>query len=334
MSQSTHIDAPWSPWHNRLHKSLKSKEDLLPYDSPLLLSISGGQDSMALVKLILDLKRFYRWDIYIWHGDHGWHNKSKTIAKELEAWCKQQGLNFISERAPSNQGKSEEAARNWRYESLMKRAESLHLSCKHVLTGHTATDQAETLVLNLARGSYLGGLSSLRENRTWKGDIQLIRPLIIFSRQETAQICKELNIPIWIDPSNESLIFKRNRVRNEIIPILEEMHPGSSQRIAKLSEKFGEIKQSQDYLIRMVLQQIESEEGIAREKFSSLPKDTRINIIAKWLNISGVPVISSSQLEEISNRSGPKMPPGSRDLPKGWKIKWNKSFIQLTNQET
>ena len=63
MSQSTNIETPWSPWHNRLHKNLKAKPELLPLGSSLLLSVSGGQDSMALLKLIIDLQRIYKWKI-------------------------------------------------------------------------------------------------------------------------------------------------------------------------------------------------------------------------------------------------------------------------------
>ena len=65
----------WSKWHERLHKALKNKGNLLPSESSILLSISGGQDSMALLQLILDLKRMYKWNIHVWHGDHGWHEK-------------------------------------------------------------------------------------------------------------------------------------------------------------------------------------------------------------------------------------------------------------------
>ncbi len=59
----------------RLHKRLKNNQSLLPIKSTLLLAISGGQDSMALLKLIVDLKRLYKWQVEVWHGDHQWHNQ-------------------------------------------------------------------------------------------------------------------------------------------------------------------------------------------------------------------------------------------------------------------
>ena len=83
MSQSAQNERSWSKWHMRLHKRLKQNKSLLPSNSTLLLAISGGQDSMALLKLILDLKRLYKWQVEIWHGDHQWHPKSKKIEEEL-----------------------------------------------------------------------------------------------------------------------------------------------------------------------------------------------------------------------------------------------------------
>ena len=83
MSQSAQNEQSWSKWHMRLHKRLKQNKSLLPSNSTLLLAISGGQDSMALLKLINDLKRLYNWQIEIWHGDHQWHSESEKIEKEL-----------------------------------------------------------------------------------------------------------------------------------------------------------------------------------------------------------------------------------------------------------
>ena len=89
---------------------------------------------------------------------------------------------------------------------------------RYVLTGHTSSDRAETLLLNLARGTDLAGLSSMRQCRPISKDhphknVQLIRPLLGFSREDTALICSELGLPIWLDPANSNPDFSRNRVR-------------------------------------------------------------------------------------------------------------------------
>ncbi len=334
MSQSTNIETPWSHWHNQLHKALKIKPHLLPSEASLLLSVSGGQDSMALLKLIADLRRLYKWEIHIWHGNHGWHRDSEKIAKELESWCLSHSFSFTCQSASKEQVKNEESSRQWRYESLALTANKLfnkknNCSYKYVLTGHTASDQAETFIFNLARGTYLSGLSSLRESRILEDSIKLIRPLLIFTRKETAEICKDLNLPIWIDPTNSDLTLSRNRIREKVIPILEEIHPGSCKRIASLTERISHIKENEDCLIDLALGKINVGEKISRISIKKLPFQTRVIIIAKWLRISGAPTISASQLEEISNLIKENMPSGERKLSKGWIIKWDKNSIEL-----
>ena len=181
-------------------------------------------------------------------------------------------------------------------------------------------------MLNLARGTDLSGLSSLHEIRKLNNKIQLVRPLLGFSRKETKQICQEMNLPIWIDPSNQNLNLNRNRIRKEVIPLLEEMHPGSSRRIASLAERLTHIKDNQDCLTSLVIKAINTDKGLCRQKLWEVPTETRNTIFSKWFQEEGLPSVSTSQLEDLSISSGEKMPPGIRDFSKGWKVKWNKEY--------
>ncbi|ABX09708.1 tRNA lysidine(34) synthetase TilS [Prochlorococcus marinus] len=337
MSRPTKPEVPWSRWHARLHKGLIRNHDLLPKGSSLLLSISGGQDSMALLKLIVDLRRLYEWKIFIWHGDHGWHKQSTQIATGLKEWCNNQELRFVSERATKEKIHSEQAARNWRYECLTAHAQLLSQQnqsspCHYVLTGHTSTDRAETLLLNLSRGTHLSGLGSLKSSRTLSGQIKLVRPLLIFSREDTAQICKEMDLPVWLDPSNSNMRISRNRIREEVIPVLETLHPGSTRRIASLAERLGSLKDDQEALTILAIEAIKDSEGLSRQKVISLPRNTRRTVFAKWLKQSGVPALKASQLEDISHSTSARMAPGNRQLANGWIITWNRESIQLFNR--
>ena len=76
----------WSSWHHQLHKEILAKKILIPKGSNILISVSGGQDSMALLTLINDLKKLHNWSISVWHGDHQWHEKSSLYAHELKDW--------------------------------------------------------------------------------------------------------------------------------------------------------------------------------------------------------------------------------------------------------
>ena len=84
----------WSSWHHQLHKEILTKKILIPKGSNILISVSGGQDSMALLTLINDLKKLHNWSISVWHGDHQWHEKSSLYAHELKDYCEDKNISF------------------------------------------------------------------------------------------------------------------------------------------------------------------------------------------------------------------------------------------------
>ncbi len=334
MSTANPNQMPWSPWHYRLHKHLKNKPSLLPQGACLLLAISGGQDSMALLKLLLDLRRLHHWNLHIWHGDHCWHEESQLTAHELKQWCTKQDLQVHSSQASKGLTKNEASARQWRYEQLVKQANSLssqkELTCTHVITGHTSSDRAETVLLNLARGADLAGLSSLREVRSLNEEIKLVRPILCFNRKETEQICKEMQLPVWIDPSNRNLNFSRNRIRHEVLPALEALHPGCSLRMAALAERLTHYKNDQLSLSNLALKAVKGSKGLRREALCQLSQTARATLLASWLKEIGASGISTSSLVELSKKIEPNQPPGSINLGKGLKINWTKGSVQFS----
>ena len=95
MDLPTKKQKKWSIWHERLHKKLLENKNLLPKNSALLVAVSGGQDSIVLLQLMIDLRRLHNWQLHVWHGDHNWHNRSGEIAKELKIWCEHNNINFL-----------------------------------------------------------------------------------------------------------------------------------------------------------------------------------------------------------------------------------------------
>jgi tRNA(Ile)-lysidine synthetase-like protein len=152
----------WGPDQQRLHRHLLHHPALLPRGASLLLAVSGGQDSMAMTGLLLALQRLHHWRLHLWHGDHGWRPESAQQAEQLASWAAGRGLSFSLERQPRLPvwGNREAIARAWRYRCLARQA--LRHGCSHVLTAHTASDRAETVLLHLARGSHRRGLAGLR----------------------------------------------------------------------------------------------------------------------------------------------------------------------------
>ena len=330
MEEQRHPRVRWSPWHDRLHRRLQQQPELLPKQRPLLLAVSGGQDSMALLALLDDLVRLHHWPLQAWHGDHSWHPQSARIAEELQQWCGDQAIPLQIERAPSDLAANEASARHWRYDRLGIAAEQQQAD---VVTGHTGSDRSETVVLQLARGSDLAGLSALRPVRplhaTEPEGAQLRRPLLGFSRAETAQICQDLAIPIWQDPSNQSLAFARNRIRAEVMPVLEQLHPGSSRRIADLAERVSQVQDSQQELSRLALEALTIPTGLDRRRIGRLLPSTRRMLLAVWLQQQGVPGLDAELLEQLSARLAIGTAAGSSDLPAGWRLSWRGEQLTL-----
>ncbi|MFZ4803368.1 MAG: tRNA lysidine(34) synthetase TilS [Synechococcus lacustris] len=328
--------APWSTDHLRLHQQLSREPQLLPAGAPLLLAVSGGQDSMAMTALLLDLQRLHHWSLQLWHGDHRWRPESSQQAQELAQWAQGQGLplqiDSWAEPLPT-----EAAARQWRYSCLETRAQACGAS--HVVTAHTADDRSETLLLQLARGSHRRGLASLQALRPLTPGIALVRPLLGFSRADTSRICQQLALPIWLDPSNQDLRFSRNRIRAEVLPVLEALHPGASRRIAAMAERLAQEQRASDELADLALQAlINSEAGadaatgarLQRRALLALQPANRGLLLVRWLALQGVGPLAAQQLEKLLQQLEPQRGPGRLVLGgQGQELHWDRHNIWL-----
>lgn len=298
---------------------------------------------MALAGLLLGLRRLHHWDLQLWHGDHGWHAGSAAIASELAGWCQQQQLplrisqaNVAGKNSQASGGEAE--ARRWRYAALAETATALAqahppMPCRRVVCAHSASDKAETLLLHIARGTDLAGLGSLRNDRALDAaddhTLRLVRPLLGFSRQETAAVCRDLNLPIWLDPSNADPRFSRNRIRQEVLPVLNDLHPGCEQRMAALSERLSQVQDTQEILLDLSLETLGEGPNLKRRRFSTLPTAIRRDLLARWLQVHGAAPLKTPLLEELARATAFGTPAGGRDLPNGWRIHWDKNSLQL-----
>ncbi|WP_231598155.1 tRNA lysidine(34) synthetase TilS [Synechococcus sp. CBW1002] len=343
----------WSADHLSLHQLLRQQPQLLPAGAPLLLAVSGGQDSMAMTGLLLDLTRLHGWSLQLWHGDHGWRPESGQQAAELAQWAQQHGLALQIDRAEAL-APNEAAARHWRYERLAHWAE--RLGCQRVVTAHTASDRAETLLLHLARGSHRRGLASLRRQRPLlepapsdpaaETAIQLVRPLLLFSRSDTARLCRELGLPVWTDPSNTDPRFARNRLRQEVLPVLEQLHPGATRRIGAQAERLAEELERDEELVALALAGLHttpatSTHEVFTHEASSLGRQlqraplvalslaSQRALLQHWLSQHNLQPLSSRQLETLLARLAPRRGPGRLDLAGGWRLRWDRSTLAL-----
>jgi len=333
MSHKNLKNKNWNSWHHLLHKELLSDKDLIPNGANILISVSGGQDSMALLNLINDMKTQHNWTVNVWHGDHQWHEKSGTYALALKRYCDKKNISFFSDRADKKTISSEEKARDWRYKKLTERSNQL-LTVKqknlnmYLLTGHTSTDNAETFLLNLTRGSNYAGLSYIHKKRSLRHNIFLVRPLLIFSREDTKSICNFMNIPIWEDPSNYDLKIKRNCIRKKIIPTFETMYPNCSKRINKFAEKMSKYNEEQKDLGKLAYLSCKDENGIKRKILNSLCIEARCTILNIFLKKNCIKQVNANNICDLASSIYEK-DKGQKDLPGRLKIIWNKDYINL-----
>ena len=173
-----------------------------PADGPVTCAVSGGADSLAL----LVLAREAGLTVTAVHVDHGLRPESAAEADVVSRVAERVGAGFRSVRVELADGPNLEArARQARYAALPPGA----------LTGHTADDQAETVLINLLRGGGADGLAGMRADHR--------RPLLNLRRSETHALCADLSVQPVQDPSNRDPRFLRNRVRHELLPLLADM---------------------------------------------------------------------------------------------------------------
>jgi len=321
----------WTNWHHLIHKFILNNKDFIPDNIQLLISVSGGQDSMALLNLLDDIKDQHEWVINVWHGDHKWHVKSSFYANELEKFCKKKNIIFYCDSARYQDVNNEENARNWRYKKLFDTAQKIsnknnNKTEVYIATGHTSTDNTETFLMHLARGSNLKGLMGVPRKRILNKKYYLVRPILIFSRKDTSSICNVMDVPFWEDPTNLDLTLKRNLIRAKIIYNLEKIYPRCSIRINNFMNRMSHLNQERSDLADLALLACTNENIINRQMINDICKEARSTILNLFLKKNFHKQFSSINIDMISEKIFHKKN-GQIDLPNGFKIVWDEDYI-------
>jgi tRNA(Ile)-lysidine synthase len=212
-------------------------------DSPLaLVALSGGPDSLALAAASAFEGLKAGWRVGAVVVDHGLQNGSDAVAARAADQARQLGLDPVTvvRVEVGAGGGPEAAARAARYAVLDRQTTSS--GAEFVLLGHTLDDQAETVLLGLARGS---GPASLHGMAAASGRYR--RPLLGIRRASTVQACADAGLEPWTDPHNSDPSYSRVRVREEVLPVLErELGPGIAEALARTAEQLREDAEALD----------------------------------------------------------------------------------------
>jgi tRNA(Ile)-lysidine synthase len=206
----------------------------------LLVAVSGGPDSMALLHLCRGLP----YQVLVGHVDHALRAGSAADARFVAEQAHRLGFKAAIQRvdvrryARANGLGIEEAARDQRYAALSAMAR--RCGCRAVLTAHTADDQAETVLMNWLRGAGPAGLAGMPPARPLEGGRVLLRPLLEVQRMDLLSFLKSQKGISRLDPTNRNTRFHRNRIRRVLLPSLLQAYPGLSGRLGQAAAIFRE----------------------------------------------------------------------------------------------
>lgn len=210
----------------------------LTKDRPVIAGISGGPDSLCLLSLLRE--NGYR--VIVAHFNHKLRSEADADANAVEQAASRMNVASVIESgdvrayASAEKLSLEEAARNMRYRFLMEQAR--RVKAQAVAVGHTADDQVETVLMHFIRGAGLAGLKGMAYRTilpAFDDKIPIVRPLLDAWREETIVYCAARGLRPRYDPSNDSLDFLRNRLRNQLIPILESYNPRFREAVKRTS---------------------------------------------------------------------------------------------------
>jgi tRNA(Ile)-lysidine synthase len=264
-------------------------------EATIIVAVSGGADSVSLLLALDDLRTRKKLDIRLVaaHFNHKLRGAEADADEEfVRQLTKQLKIEFAAGRGdvPAD-GNLEQNARLARYEFLRKTA--LGVKAYAVVTGHTMNDQAETVLMNLVRGSGPGGLSGMRSVRQlWdepgltseKGretNTLLVRPLLRWAKRlSTEGFCRDMNVGYRYDTMNEDTAFRRVRIRKVLLPLLEDMNPKIIETLSNTALLMQNLVDGQ----ASVHAKNDGDAALDLEVLRTLNEAERLEYLRTWLN--------------------------------------------------
>lgn len=228
------------------------KYELIKNGDNIVVGVSGGPDSMALLNVLLRIKKQQNinYEIFVAHINHGIREEADEETKYVQDFCKKNDIKCfvkkekVEELAKQNKIGTEEAGRKLRYDFFEEVLEKVNGN--KIATAHNANDNAETVLMNIIRGASTSGLKGIEPIR----DNLFIRPLIKCSRNEIEEYCNINNLNPKYDKTNKENIYTRNKVRNLLIPYIEkEFNP---QLVSSLNRLSNLALEENNYLNKVV----------------------------------------------------------------------------------
>lgn len=287
--------------NNKVLKTVK-KYNMLSRGDRVLIGVSGGADSIALLEFFVSVKEKYDLDICVAHIEHGIRGEdSVNDAEFVKNYCKKLGVNFYLKTidAPNLAKKAkmgvEEYSRMARYDFFNT------IECDKIATAHNLTDNIETLLFRLARGTGLKGACSIPAVRG-----KIIRPFIEVSSGEIRKWCNDNNIPYRVDCTNSDSAYSRNLIRLEILPLFEKLNANYQDNIENFISDVNEDYAFIDDYVKSVYPKIVKNNEIDLPKLNELDLSIKKRILIMFFDENGYSLnrIHLQSVIDITLKSG------------------------------
>lgn len=287
--------------NNKVLKTVK-KYNMLSKGDRVLIGVSGGADSIALLEFFVSVKEKYDLDICVAHIEHGIRGEdSVNDAEFVKNYCKKLGVNFYLKTidAPNLAKKAkmgvEEYSRIARYDFFNT------IECDKIATAHNLTDNIETLLFRLARGTGLKGACSIPAVRG-----KIIRPFIEVSSGEIRKWCNDNNIPYRVDCTNSDSAYSRNLIRLEILPLFEKLNANYQDNIENFISDVNEDYAFIDDYVKSIYPKIVKNNEIDLLKLNELDLSIKKRILIMFFDENGYSLnrIHLQSVIDITLKSG------------------------------
>ena len=314
-------------------KCFVEKHRLLSHGDRLLIAVSGGPDSVALLHLLIELREEFQLNLEVAHLQHGIRGEeAKDDARFVAELAERLGLPFhLKEvslpeiRTAAGKGNLEALARQERYRFFAELGRARGLN--KVATAHTQDDQAETVLMWFLRGSGmkgLGGMAPIKVLNSIGGspsNLTVIRPLLETSKAEIVTYLTEKNQTFRSDRTNRDTALLRNWIRLELLPKIQERVDGRlSKRLGQQAELLRDDDRLLADLVQDTLQKIRDGNGLRRDLLLSQPAAMQRRLLRLWLaqtrgNLRGLDFVHVEELRRLIEQGPPQ---GRLALPGGW----------------
>ncbi len=240
-----------------MEKVLSYLKELLKKGDTVVVAVSGGPDSMCLLDLLCKIDNI---NLVVAHVNHKLRKESEEEKDFVEAYAKKRHLIYeYMEIKEYNHDNLENEARNKRYDFFKELVEKHH--AQYLMTAHHGDDLVETILMRLTRGSSIKGYSGFKRE-VIMDNYKIVRPLIGVTKDDILEYMKNNNLKYYIDKSNSSIKYTRNRYRKVVLPFLKKENKAVHLKYLKFSQELEQVNNFIDDYIRNILKEIKTTKGI------------------------------------------------------------------------